>query len=235
MITLYHFSDDWELDPSPFCLKAETYLRLAKIPFEKSVGLAALLRAPRKKLPYIIDDGKVIADSEAIIEHVKKKYNVWLDDWLTPEQRATAHSVRRMLEDGTYWVAVFERWMDPTIWAAYKSVVLSAIPKPMRNAAGMVIRRDYKRRCYGQGISRYSRAEITDIGGQDIKAVATILADKTYLLGNRPASVDAVVFGVLGNLYYAPLETETKKIITGHPNLTAYLDRIRNFVLDPRA
>ena len=137
-----------------------------------------------------------------------------------------------MLEDGTYWVAVFERWMEPTIWAAYKSVVFSAIPKPMRNAAGIVIRRDYKRRCYGQGISRYSRAEIKHIGGQDIEAVATILAEKTYLLGNRPASVDAVVFGVLGNLYYAPLETETKKIITGHRNLTAYLDRIRNFVMD---
>jgi glutathione S-transferase len=233
MITLYHVSDAWGLDPSPFCLKVETYFRLAKIPFEKAASFAAFLKAPRKKLPYIVDDGEIIADSETIIEHLKKKYDVWLDDWLTPEQRAISHTVRRMLEDGTYWVAIFERWIEPTVWTAYKPVVLSAIPKSLRNAAGIIIRRDYKRRCYGQGISRYSRAEIKHIAEQDIEAVATILAEKTYFLGNRPASVDAVVFGFLGNWYYAPLETETKKIIASHPNLTAYLDRIRDLLVGP--
>src|SRR5262245_29461483 len=69
MITLYHFSDVWEFDPSPYCLKTETYLRLAKIPFEKSASLAAFLKAPRKKLPYIVDDANVIADSELIIDY----------------------------------------------------------------------------------------------------------------------------------------------------------------------
>ena len=128
------------------------HFRLAKIPFEKTSSLAAFLKAPRKKLPYINDDGTVIADSETIIAHLKKKYDVWLDDWLTPEQRAISHTVRRMLEDGTYWVAVFERWMKPAVWSAYKPTVLSAIPKPMRDVAGIIIRRDYKRRCYGQGI-----------------------------------------------------------------------------------
>jgi glutathione S-transferase len=173
----------------------------------------------------------VIADSELIIEHLKNK--LWLDDWLSPEQRSVAHSVRRMLEEGTYWVAAFERWTDPTLWAAYKPAVLGAFPKPMRNAAGVVIRRDYKRRFYGQGISRYSRDEIKRIGEQDIGAVATLLAEKSYLLGDKPASVDAVVFGFLGNAYYAPLETETKKTVARRPNLTAYLDRIRGLVMCP--
>jgi len=36
MITLYHFADDWGFDPSPFCLKMETYLKLARVPFEKA-------------------------------------------------------------------------------------------------------------------------------------------------------------------------------------------------------
>jgi hypothetical protein len=39
----------------------------------------------------------------------------------------------------------------------------------------------------------------------------------------------------LGNLYYAPLETETKKIVAGYRNLTAYLDRIRSSVTVPTA
>jgi hypothetical protein len=54
------------------------------MPFEKSATLAAFLRAPRKKLPYIIDDGKVVADSEMIIEHLRKNYNVWLDSQRCP-------------------------------------------------------------------------------------------------------------------------------------------------------
>jgi glutathione S-transferase len=235
MITLYHFSDAWGFDPSPFCLKVETYFRLAKIPFEKSASLPALLKAPRKKLPYIVDDGNVVADSELIIEHIKNKYGVWLDNWLTREQRAISHTVRRMLEDGSYWVGAYERWMDPAIWVTFKPVVLGAIPKPLRSAAGVVIRRDYKRRFYGQGISRYSRAEIKRIGEQDIEAVATLLAENSYFLGNKPASIDAVVFGLLGNAYYAPLETETKKTLTRHPNLTSYLDRIRTLVMVPTA
>jgi glutathione S-transferase len=235
MITLYHFSDAWGFDPSPFCLKVETYFRLAKIPFVKSANLAAFLKAPRKKLPYIVDDANVIADSELIIDYLKNKYNVCLDDWLTPDQRAISHSVRRMLEEGTYWVEVFERWMDPAVWVTYKPVVLGAIPKPIRNAAGVVIRRDYKRRLYGLGVSRYSLAEIKRIGEQDVVAVATLLAEKSYLLGNKPASVDAVVFGFLGNAYYAPLETEMKKTITKHPNLTAYSYRMHNLVIVPTA
>jgi glutathione S-transferase len=235
MITLYHFSDAWGVDPSPFCLKVETYFRLAKIPFEKRASFAAFLKAPRKKLPYIVDDDKIIADSELIIGYVNNKYNVSLDDWLTPEQHAISHTLRRMLEEGTYWVAVLERWTDPKVWVAYKPVVLGAIPKAIRNAVGVVIRRDYKRRLYGQGVSRYSPAETKRIGEQDVLAVATLLAEKSYLFGDKPASVDAIVFGLLGNVYYAPLETEMKKTITEHPNLTDYLDRMHKLVVVPRA
>ncbi len=235
VITLYHFSDVWGFDPSPFCLKTETYFRLAKMPFEKKASIAAMFRAPKKKLPYIVDDGEVIADSEFIIEHLRRKYNVWLDDWLTPEQSATAHAVRRMLEDGTYWVLIFGRWMDPTVWTTYKHVVLSGIPTPMRYVAATMAQRAYKRSCYGQGISRYSRAEIHRIGEQDVDAVATILANKSYFLGDRPASIDAVVFGFLGQAYYAPLETDVKKAIASRPNLTDYLERIRGLVMGPAA
>jgi glutathione S-transferase len=234
MITLYHFSDVWGVDPSPFCLKVETYFRLAKIPFEKSVSFTAFLKAPRKKLPYIVDDNKTIADSELIIDYVNNKYHVSLDDWLSPEQRAVSHTLRRMIEEGTYWVAVFERWMDPKVWVTYKPVVLGAIPAPMRNAAGVVLRRDYKRRLYGQGVSRYSPAEIKRIGERDVGAVATLLAEKSYLFGDKPSSVDAVVFGLLGNVYYAPLETEMKRTISSYPNLTAYLDRLHKLVAVPR-
>ena len=79
MITLYHFADDWGFDPSPFCLKLETHLKLARVSFEKRTSLVAFMRAPKKKLPYIVDDGQVVDDSEGIIEYLNRNYGVSLD------------------------------------------------------------------------------------------------------------------------------------------------------------
>jgi glutathione S-transferase len=124
MITLYHFADDWGFDPSPFCLKLETYLKLARVPFEKRTSLVAFMRAPKKKLPYIVDDGQVVDDSEGVIEYLKRNYSVSLDGWLTPAQRATGHAVRRMLEDGTYWILIYSRWMENKNWRSYRPVLL---------------------------------------------------------------------------------------------------------------
>jgi len=230
MITLYHFSDAWGFDPSPFCLKAETYLRLAKLPFEKRISLAAMFRAPKKKLPYIVDDDDVIADSEFIIEHVKRKYHVWLDDWLTPTQIATAYAIRRMLEDGTYWVLIYGRWMEPNVWANYKHVVFSGVPVPMRFAIAALAHRDYRRRCDGQGVLRYSPSEINQIGARDVETVATMLGENRYFFGEKLASIDAVIYGFLGNAYYAPYQTDIKKSIISHGNFVAYLNRIRELM-----
>jgi Glutathione S-transferase N-terminal domain len=48
MVTLYKFIPAWGLpDLSPFCVKLETYLRLAKIPYETQVGDPR--KAPKKK------------------------------------------------------------------------------------------------------------------------------------------------------------------------------------------
>ncbi len=45
--------------------------------------------APRGQLPYIVDDGETIGDSEAIIAHLKYKKRLTIDAALTPKQRDT--------------------------------------------------------------------------------------------------------------------------------------------------
>ena len=62
MITLNQFARVWGIpNPSPFCTKVETYLRMAGIPYE--VADAVPPQAPKGKLPYITDGGRKIADS----------------------------------------------------------------------------------------------------------------------------------------------------------------------------
>jgi hypothetical protein len=61
MIRLYQFARVWGTpNLSPFCCKVETYLRIAGIPYE--VVSAIPPSAPKRKLPYIDDDGTAVSD-----------------------------------------------------------------------------------------------------------------------------------------------------------------------------
>lgn len=233
MITLYHYTEQWGFDPSPFCLKTEAYLRLAQIPYRKQNGLLGYLRAPRRQLPYIRDDDEVIADSEAIIAHLKRRYGIALDDWLTPDEQAKAYAVQRMLEDGFYWVAVYSRWMEDSQWAEYNPVLFDWVPPPLRLLLAPVIRRDYRRRLRGQGLLRRPRTEIYELGERMVDSVAVLLGDRPYFAGDKVSSIDAVMYGFFGNVLFAPLRGPLQDAITQHTNIVAHLERLRETIQVP--
>jgi glutathione S-transferase len=111
MITLASFGPAFGLpDPSPFVTKTEVLLKMSGLPFEKrAIGMR---KAPKGKLPYIEDDGRVIADSTFIRLHLERKYRVDFDRGLTSAQKGTAWAVEKMLEDHLYWIIVNARWLN---------------------------------------------------------------------------------------------------------------------------
>ncbi len=70
-------------------LKIFAYLRLARLPFAHRHVVDAST-APRGQLPYIVDAGEVIGDSDTIIAHLESRHGVALDAGLTGAQRDTA-------------------------------------------------------------------------------------------------------------------------------------------------
>ncbi len=75
VITLYTFGPAFGLpDPSPFVMKVETLLKMAKLPYRTDQN--GFSKAPKGKLPYIDDDGVVVADSTIIRWHLEKKYRI---------------------------------------------------------------------------------------------------------------------------------------------------------------
>ena len=111
MITLYTFGPLFGLpDPSPFVMKAEMLLKLAKLEYQASTK--GFLRAPKGKLPYIDDDGTIVADSTLIRLHLEQKYGIDFDRGLSPRDRGIAWAAEKMLEDHLYWVLVYWRWMN---------------------------------------------------------------------------------------------------------------------------
>jgi glutathione S-transferase len=86
MITLYTFGPAFGLpDPSPFVTKAHMLLKLAGLPYRTDES--GFRKAPKGKLPYIEDEGVVVADSTFFRWHIEKKYGIDFDSELSPEQR----------------------------------------------------------------------------------------------------------------------------------------------------
>src|ERR1700761_4223634 len=103
MITLYAFGPNFGLpDPSPYVMKTRVQLAMAGLAYRTDV--TGFQRAPKGKLPYIDDDGEIVAISPFIRALLERKYRVDLDEGLDAPQRAAACAVERMVEDHLGWV-----------------------------------------------------------------------------------------------------------------------------------
>uniref|UniRef100_A0A914C9E3 Thioredoxin-like fold domain-containing protein n=1 Tax=Acrobeloides nanus TaxID=290746 RepID=A0A914C9E3_9BILA len=79
---------------SPFCLKLEAFLRLHEIKYEPIFTFSG--RSKKGLLPFIELNGEHIADSQIIILHLKKYFNI--QDKLTNEQKAVERAFDRLIE-----------------------------------------------------------------------------------------------------------------------------------------
>jgi len=226
MIELYKFVPQFGMrDASPFCLKLETYLRLAALAHTKT-ELMDPSEAPKQKLPYIVDDGETIADSALCIAYPKKKHGDRLDDGLTTEQKALGHALTIMLEERTYWVMVYTRWMMPD----YQKIVLEAwfggVPAPMRDEITATVIKDMKAGLHSHGIGRHSQDEIFRFGVADVTAFENALGGKPYLLGDRPSEYDATGYAFLANICAKPFVSPLSDYVESSKPLTAYIARV---------
>jgi Glutathione S-transferase N-terminal domain len=130
MITLYAFGPAAGLpDFSPFVTKAEVLLKMSGLPY--GTDTTGFRKAPKGKLPYIVDDGEIVADS-TFRWHLEHKYRVDFDIGLTPEQRAIAWAFEKTAEDNLYWVMVDLRWTDDENFAHGAGHFFKAVPALVR-------------------------------------------------------------------------------------------------------
>src|SRR5437588_12470719 len=99
MITLYSYPELFGVaDNNGYGLKVFAFFKLTGVSFTHEHILDASA-APRGQLPYIVDDGRTIGDSDTIIAHVTRKFRLKIDDGLTAAQRDTGHLITRILDD----------------------------------------------------------------------------------------------------------------------------------------
>jgi len=225
MITLYNFGPAFGLpDPSPFVMKVETLLKMAKLPYRTdTTGFA---KAPKGKIPYIDDEGVVVPDSTFIRWHIEKKYRIDFDQGLDGAQKATAWAFEKMAEEQLYWVEVNDRWMNDDNFRKGPVRFFDKVPAPIRPFVTAMIRRQLRKRLYGQGLGRHSPDEILALGTRSIDAIADFLGDKPFFMGNEPTGVDATMFAFVCAVLCPHFESRTRSAAQRHENLRRYVGRM---------
>lgn len=216
------------LNYSPPCMKVEVWMRLTGLQYRATtaVGFADIWRAPKGKVPYIIDGDDIVADSEVIIAFLSRKYSVDLDQDLSSEQKAISRALERMLNEHTYWCLVYFRYVDSRDWAVYRRALCATSPAFLRIVCSVVLRPHILRYLWGQGIGRHTPEEVCARLNQDWAALSEILGERDFLMGTRPATIDASAYSYITNMHRAPIAPKAKVLLDRYPNLIAYAARM---------
>ncbi len=226
MITLYTFGPAFGLpDASPFVTKAEMLLKLAGLPYRTERG--NLRHAPKGKLPYLDDMGRIVADSTLIRWHIEKTYRIDFDEGLTDAERGIAWATEKLMEDNLYWAVARTRWMDPANFAKGPATFFKAVPAPARGMVEWLVRRKIKRTLWGQGLGRHTDEEVVAMANKGVTSIADILGERRYLMGDRPCGADATLFAFAGALLCPLFDTPIRTAAETHRNLVDYIARMR--------
>jgi glutathione S-transferase len=229
MINLYTFGPYFGMpDASPFVTKAMALLKISETPYTaRIVPPKDLGKTPKGKLPYIEDEGEIVADSTFIRWHIEKKYGYNFDRGLSDSEKSTAWAIEKMLEDNFYWIVMHSRWMDDANFAKGPAHYFDGLPAVARGLVRSMVRRKTASGLQAHGMGRYTPAERLAIASKDIAAVAGLLGDKPYLFGNEPCGADATAYAFIAGSLCPHFDSGDRTLAESHVNLVAYVARMK--------
>ena len=251
MITLYSYPTLFGVaDNNGYGLKIFAFLRLVSamndlfgIPASTFPDHAAGLpfvhehifdasKAPRGQLPYVVDDGETIGDSETIIAHLISKYALTIDMALGARERDVSLLITRLLDD-LYWVMSYSRWKDERYWPLFRDALMRE--HPILTTEGLLKAREFNfQRYHFQGIGRYAPELAYARGLADLKVLADLIPADAYVHGRAPTSVDAGIYGFVANILFYDIDTPLKAFVVSKPNLVRHCTAIHHAVMRRR-
>jgi glutathione S-transferase len=229
MITLYSYPALFGVaDNNGYGLKVFAFMRLAGLPFVHEHIFDASA-APRGQLPYIVDDGETVGDSDTIIAHLIGKYRLTLDRALGAREHDLNLLVTRLLDD-LYWVMSYSRWKDERYWPAFRAALMRE--HPSLTDEGLAKARDFNfQRYHCQGIGRYAPDAAYARGLADLGVLADLVPAAGYVHGREPTSIDAGIYGFIANIYFYDIDTPLKEFVSSRKNLVRHCTVIHEAVM----
>uniref|UniRef100_A0A0N5ARX1 Thioredoxin-like_fold domain-containing protein n=1 Tax=Syphacia muris TaxID=451379 RepID=A0A0N5ARX1_9BILA len=216
---------------SPYCLKLETWLRMANIKYE-NVDCGWFTRSCEGTLPFLEYNGREYPDSSLAIRDMSAIcLKEPLESHLTEQQVAAARAFEKLAECSLFPTVAYMRF------AEHAGEFVEQIPDKYFGTITVFIRWFMKKTLTAQvlkamkvvGIGKHSRDEVVNIAADDLRAISVYMGQKPYLTGFKPGKADAALFGVLAQIVYSPFELPQKTLITNElTNLKEYCDRIKS-------
>ena len=226
MITLYTFGSNFNLpDPSPFVMKTEVLLKMAKLPYQTdSTGDSR--KAPKGKFPYLIDEGKAIADSSFIRFYLEDVYQVDFDSDCDRTCLPSAFLAEKYCEDNLYFLVLSERWLNQENFEKGPKTFFQIVPWLMRPLIIKKVRKDIEQTLWLQGLGRHSPAEKIRLVEKGSSMLAKLLDQKPFFGGEQPCGSDASIFALFYNILNDFFDCPYRQLFANHDNLVQYTKRM---------
>lgn len=206
-------------DGSPFCVKAEAYLRLQGVSYETVRGLP--MKGPRGQLPVMFHRQEVVAGSQEIVEYLRAR-NGRVDGWLDPAQETSAYHLARSVEEHLYFLLLYQRWLIPENFKVVEQVFFQDLHPVMRFLVSRYARSGARKRTIAQGLGRYSPPEIDRMTYRGVEMLSRSLGSKPFFMGDLPCWVDCSMFGFITNLLIPEFRRGAGHWIRDFQNLVDY-------------
>ncbi|XP_066966537.1 failed axon connections homolog isoform X1 [Macrobrachium rosenbergii] len=212
------------LNLSPFALKLETFLRVAKI--EYVVDKDNPYGPKKGKCPWVTLNGEDVEDSQVIVQYLTEKFKVEVDSHLDTRDIARLEAVRVMADEHVFWCVITWRyWLDN----CRTFLTTQNFSRFLNFIFPFFMTRAIREKAVWHGIGCHTPDEIFNISKRACHTLSTILGDDPFFGGDRPCTADCSVFGQLSQFmwnvpgsHYEALVKET------YPSLGAYCNRMKD-------
>ncbi|MBB5720614.1 glutathione S-transferase [Loktanella ponticola] len=210
---------------SPFCVKSIWMLNHAGAAWQRTDT-----PDPRKyehsKLPVLRVGDRLISDSDSIRLFLEQQgADFWGDT--SPRDQAMGRALIRMVEDHMYFHVVMDRWFDDRVWPIVRDAYFTDMPKIIRGVVTNGIRKALRKGLHAQGLLRLTTDQRLVRLDQDLATIRTLLAQHTFILGDKPTLPDFSVASILSNFVATPVETASSLRVSGDPVLMGYITRMK--------
>lgn len=214
---------------SPFCLKLEMLMTQLGLDFDMDVQ-ADPRKAPKGKLPYLIADGRTIADSELILEYLNDMTQGRVLAGLSAKDRALGLALTRLVDDHLYWIFVASRWLDDEWFPNIVEGFFHIAPRPIRGLVARQARKEVAQTYHLQGLGRHTLAEQEGFARRDLQALQDAVHADGFLFATEPCVYDFAIASFMAGVFDQRPATWMTHVANEFDGLKEYTERVQQRV-----
>nr|CDJ88252.1 Outer mitochondrial membrane transport complex protein domain containing protein [Haemonchus contortus] len=190
--------------------------------------------SPTGEYPILFDKSnhpKAITDFDRFVDMLRKSgQEVVIDAELTPAERSQIDAFNCFLKEFIYPAVMHTFWGDDLNYSTVTHHWFSSRLSFPYNLYYLEKRRKRIQRL----LSEKSVSTIMKDGLQALNLLSSKLGDNKFFCGNKPSSLDALVFGYLAPLLRLPLPNDRLQLhLRACPNLVRFVEQVASIYLPP--